>query len=40
MVSSQESDEEVAMVLIEQQDVRNENQRIWINGMMPLLLGN
>lgn len=33
MISSQELDEEVAMVLIEQQEVGNYNPRSWINDM-------
>ena len=40
MISSQESDEEVSMVLIEQQEVRNDNLRNWMDDMITFLLGN
>ena len=39
MVSSQESDE-VSLVLIDQQEVGEQNPRIWIDDMMTFLLGN
>ena len=39
MISSQESDEEVAMILIEQQEVRNDDPRNWMDDMKKLLLG-
>ena len=40
MVSSHESDEEVSLVLVEQQEVRNKNLRSWIDDMKTLLVGN
>ena len=40
MLSSQESDEEASMILIEQQEVRNNDPRNWINDMKNFLLGN
>lgn len=40
MVSSHESDEEVSLVLVEQQEVRNKNLRSWIDDMKTLLAIN
>ena len=40
MTSSQEIDEEVTMGLIEQHEVRNDNQRNQMDDMMTFLLGN
>ena len=40
MVSSQESDEEVDLVLAKHQEVRDENPRSWIDDMMTFLSGN
>ena len=40
MISSQESNEDVTMVLIEQQEERNDNPRNRMDDMMTFLLGN
>ena len=36
MISSQELDEEVVMVLIEQEESRNDNPRNWMDDMKTL----
>ena len=40
MVLYQELDEEVSLVLIDQQEVRDVNPRSWIDDMINFLLGN
>ena len=40
MLSSQEPNEEAAMILTEQQEVRNSDLRSWMDDMMNFLLGN
>ena len=40
MLSSQEPDEEAAMILIEQQELRNSDPRSWMDDMMNFLSGN
>ena len=40
MLSFQESDEEVAMMLTEQKEARNDDPRNWIDDMKNFLLGN
>ena len=40
MISSQEPDEEVTMILIEQKETRNNDPRNWMDDMKNFLLGN
>ena len=40
MVSSQESNEDVSLILIERQEIGDENPRSWMNDMMALLSRN
>ncbi|MDF3675358.1 hypothetical protein [Enterobacter hormaechei] len=40
MLSSQDPDEEFAMILTEQQEVRNSDPRNWMDDMKNFLLGN
>lgn len=40
MISYQELDEEVAMILIEQQEIRKNDPRNWMDDMRNFLLGN
>ena len=40
MLSSQEPDEEAAMILTEQQEVRSDDPRNWMDDIKNFLLGN